>query len=168
MRSRFFFFLMIRRPPRSSLFISRVLFFFLMIRRPPRSTLFPYTTLFRSVSRARLQLRDEALRPVDLRARRLRGAPQVLVTRVLGLDPRLLEMGHEQRGAIELTVQKRAPLVGSIEALAVLSEQAREVLGQQIDLLEMMLDTGPRRLGGTMSRPGRPSERHDLKGQKSR
>src|SRR2546428_9336591 len=29
-----------------------VLFFFLMIRRPPRSTLFPYTTLFRSVQRA--------------------------------------------------------------------------------------------------------------------
>src|SRR2546430_13376177 len=26
------------------------LFFFLMIRRPPRSTLFPYTTLFRSQS----------------------------------------------------------------------------------------------------------------------
>src|SRR3712207_8402511 len=26
-----------------------VLFFFLMIRRPPRSTLFPYTTLFRSL-----------------------------------------------------------------------------------------------------------------------
>src|SRR2546426_8406490 len=25
-----------------------VIFFFLMIRRPPRSTLFPYTTLFRS------------------------------------------------------------------------------------------------------------------------
>src|SRR2546429_3893344 len=35
-------------------------FFFLMIRRPPRSTLFPYTTLFRSglhpVDRARRQL----------------------------------------------------------------------------------------------------------------
>src|ERR1041385_9291563 len=27
-----------------------VMFFFLMIRRPPRSTLFPYTTLFRSIS----------------------------------------------------------------------------------------------------------------------
>src|SRR5256885_4039262 len=26
-----------------------VIFFFLMIRRPPRSTLFPYTTLFRSL-----------------------------------------------------------------------------------------------------------------------
>src|SRR5260221_6060388 len=28
-----------------------VYFFFLMIRRPPRSTLFPYTTLFRSMRR---------------------------------------------------------------------------------------------------------------------
>src|ERR1022692_5037470 len=32
------------RPP----LVKIVLFFFLMIRRPPRSTLFPYTTLFRS------------------------------------------------------------------------------------------------------------------------
>src|SRR3974390_3724541 len=30
-----------------------VFFFFLMIRRPPRSTLFPYTTLFRSRPRRR-------------------------------------------------------------------------------------------------------------------
>src|SRR5258708_40379098 len=29
---------------------AHVFFFFLMIRRPPRSTLFPYTTLFRSVT----------------------------------------------------------------------------------------------------------------------
>src|SRR5690349_22092387 len=32
-----------------SLLFSFFSFFFLMIRRPPRSTLFPYTTLFRSV-----------------------------------------------------------------------------------------------------------------------
>src|SRR5688572_32460514 len=31
-------------------------FFFLMLRRPPRSTLFPYTTLFRSQTPRRLQL----------------------------------------------------------------------------------------------------------------
>src|SRR5260370_16956026 len=31
---------------------SILLFFFLMIRRPPRSTLFPYTTLFRSAEDA--------------------------------------------------------------------------------------------------------------------
>src|SRR5437762_11668711 len=36
-------------------------FFFLMIRRPPRSTLFPYTTLFRS-----LEVHARHLVPVDL------------------------------------------------------------------------------------------------------
>src|SRR2546428_1305422 len=37
--------------PQSSAFIFlQISFFFLMIRRPPRSTLFPYTTLFRSPS----------------------------------------------------------------------------------------------------------------------
>src|SRR5438309_9058777 len=60
------------------------LFFFLMIRRPPRSTLFPYTTLFRSLARL-LALGDDidagvllllqpqqggvALRALQLRAR---------------------------------------------------------------------------------------------------
>src|SRR5437867_13067673 len=39
----------------SSLLLS---FFFLMIRRPPRSTLFPYTTLFRSRARARPESRS--------------------------------------------------------------------------------------------------------------
>src|SRR5256885_15255466 len=33
-------------------------FFFLMIRRPPRSTLFPYTTLFRSETRLAEQVRQ--------------------------------------------------------------------------------------------------------------
>src|SRR5258706_13986911 len=34
----------------STLIFAILYFFFLMIRRPPRSTLFPYTTLFRSVT----------------------------------------------------------------------------------------------------------------------
>src|SRR3712207_8870921 len=34
-----------------------MVFFFLMIRRPPRSTLFPYTTLFRSCARGVLRTR---------------------------------------------------------------------------------------------------------------
>src|SRR5438445_12164060 len=33
----------------TSLSLLALFFFFLMIRRPPRSTLFPYTTLFRSL-----------------------------------------------------------------------------------------------------------------------
>src|SRR6267378_744812 len=44
-----------------------LVFFFLMIRRPPRSTLFPYTTLFRSAPRSgRL--------PKSLRGRRSPGS----------------------------------------------------------------------------------------------
>src|SRR5258708_24728186 len=39
---------------------SRILpFFFLMIRRPPRSTLFPYTTLFRSRRHSAIALRRD-------------------------------------------------------------------------------------------------------------
>src|SRR2546430_8990831 len=45
-----------------------LLFFFLMIRRPPRSTLFPYTTLFRSGRAAHRPLRD-AGRPRERDAR---------------------------------------------------------------------------------------------------
>src|SRR5687768_18217399 len=43
---------------RLSSIASFLLFFFLMIRRPPRSTLFPYTTLFRSVE-------DDSGRPAE-------------------------------------------------------------------------------------------------------
>src|SRR6202161_4339588 len=42
------------------------MFFFLMIRRPPRSTLFPYTTLFRSS--------DPSERSAAFRSRRVRTA----------------------------------------------------------------------------------------------
>src|SRR5688572_30950846 len=48
---------------RSERFIS---FFFLMIRRPPRSTLFPYTTLFRSRNSDELLLVLQYVKPGDL------------------------------------------------------------------------------------------------------
>src|SRR3712207_7512288 len=38
--------------------IRYLFFFFLMIRRPPRSTLFPYTTLFRSIADEKLHIID--------------------------------------------------------------------------------------------------------------
>src|SRR5258708_10391329 len=51
------------------------LFFFLMIRRPPRSTLFPYTTLFRSEEPAVASERGQSLAadPVQLRFAQGRG-----------------------------------------------------------------------------------------------
>src|SRR5271167_5071959 len=57
----------VRLPRRHDLFhLFGALFFFLMIRRPPRSTLFPYTTLFRSepfrTSERMSECRDEGVR----------------------------------------------------------------------------------------------------------
>src|SRR3712207_7041146 len=47
------------------------IFFFLMIRRPPRSTLFPYTTLFRSLAGA---VPGAPSPPVGISCARARGA----------------------------------------------------------------------------------------------
>src|SRR2546427_3456027 len=57
------------------------LIFFLMIRRPPRSTLFPYTTLFRSHHPGHLPgrlhaARDDAAEHGALRPARHAGAPR--------------------------------------------------------------------------------------------
>src|SRR3989442_14075942 len=53
-------------------------FFFLMIRRPPRSTLFPYTTLFRSLApRGYVVLRSYTARRTLERA--LRDRPDIIV-----------------------------------------------------------------------------------------
>src|SRR3712207_8196888 len=64
-------------------------FFFLMIRRPPRSTLFPYTTLFRSLSSAGLSCvlasGEESRAQVAARARRL-GLDTAAVEFVPGRD----------------------------------------------------------------------------------
>src|SRR3712207_7451710 len=69
----------------------RAVLFFLMIRRPPRSTLFPYTTLFRS----RLGQLLDPEPPALVRAQ----VVQVLLHRlgqvVAALDA--LQAGHQQR-----------------------------------------------------------------------
>src|SRR2546422_2151802 len=50
-------------------------FFFLMIRRPPRSTLFPYTTLFRSRITAKFSLTSSGESPSEgSSTRRSRGS----------------------------------------------------------------------------------------------
>src|SRR6202022_4927976 len=71
----------------------RVFLFFLMIRRPPRSTLFPYTTLFRSIlasvrvssctTSSLLVLRTEAR--IDLKSTRLNSSHTVISYPVFSL-----------------------------------------------------------------------------------
>src|SRR3712207_7838404 len=54
---------------------TRYVIFFLMIRRPPRSTLFPYTTLFRSYPRGRGRGARPRLGPRPARRRPARRRP---------------------------------------------------------------------------------------------
>src|SRR5208337_5379846 len=54
---------------KSSLCLCFLFFFFLMIRRPPRSTLFPYTTLFRSATPSQATGRNARYRGPNLISR---------------------------------------------------------------------------------------------------
>src|SRR6202046_5823912 len=49
----------------SVLLLGSCFFFFLMIRRPPRSTLFPYTTLFRSRGGHFMSVHEDGLSESD-------------------------------------------------------------------------------------------------------
>src|SRR3712207_8679280 len=62
--------------------------FFLMIRRPPRSTLFPYTTLFRSLAQQVAQAAEEVA-PVPLQFLHPRGQGRVQAVAQVG-DLRVL------------------------------------------------------------------------------
>src|SRR2546425_4105017 len=67
----------------SSLILHIIAFFFLMIRRPPRSTLFPYTTLFRSqIGVLLFEEVDEGLEPLE---RQLLDPARLLLDAVLEL-----------------------------------------------------------------------------------
>src|SRR3712207_7314963 len=80
-------------------------FFFLMIRRPPRSTLFPYTTLFRSPGRPRDIL---GLKALAITAQRAFANARPAGVKVLAGAP-VLEKGRSEEHTSEL--QSRQYLV---------------------------------------------------------
>src|SRR3989442_16027525 len=62
-------------------------FFFLMIRRPPRSTLFPYTTLFRSLAADQPRRLHGSIEPAGQRfADRHAGGPEHLADRQIAVQ----------------------------------------------------------------------------------
>src|SRR5687768_17993274 len=71
-------------------------FFFLMIRRPPRSTLFPYTTLFRSVRGRRRREHAAVGARRDRRRAVERGEVVVLVVADIGAPQRLAGVRSEE------------------------------------------------------------------------
>src|SRR3712207_4203925 len=114
------------------------MFFFLMIRRPPRSTLFPYTTLFRSL-RERYQRRRG--RQATTRSRRAApggvraGATQRLSAQGYGTWPRCRpEDDRSHRGAA-------APAHGEL-VVARVHRAAVETLGGQLGQLAGELAQG--------------------------
>src|SRR2546425_13108614 len=105
--------------------IYSLFFFFLMIRRPPRSTLFPYTTLFRSVRGERLlvsrgELRGDALLDLvergaggRLLAHSLDHVVDVAPERAEPLATGDIAVAHDDVREIELgePVERRRPLL---------------------------------------------------------
>src|SRR3712207_8201469 len=81
-------------------------FFFLMIRRPPRSTLFPYTTLFRSCGEA-----DEDQRPLVLR--RPGGVPIARPGRIVELRS---DIAHEGRHVLRAGIDRKSTRLNSSHA----------------------------------------------------
>src|SRR6266566_7715983 len=81
---------------------SLFLFFFLMIRRPPRSTLFPYTTLFRSRGRGGGDFRRErdgrhrSVPPRDRKSTRLNSSHLVISYAVFCLQKKKATRPHPQ------------------------------------------------------------------------
>src|SRR2546430_13932085 len=93
----------------------RYFFFFLMIRRPPRSTLFPYTTLFRSED---FHLSDPALQRVGhiVRAADVKGqesiAPEGLGLRAMAQGFAALGLSDQER------LRRQFPLYDALYAYA--------------------------------------------------
>src|SRR3712207_8112715 len=75
-------------------------FFFLMIRRPPRSTLFPYTTLFRSERRVGGCEDRERSAPAE-RAREVRAGHEADERREVGVARRDLHRSEEHTSELQ-------------------------------------------------------------------
>src|SRR2546430_14832202 len=75
------------------------LFFFLMIRRPPRSTLFPYTTLFRSI--ADVEMFAILEKDMDKVLRRDRQVLAFLIPRNVEIKARVVSRSEEHTSELQ-------------------------------------------------------------------
>src|SRR2546426_12835871 len=95
-----------------------------MIRRPPRSTLFPYTTLFRSLRRQRLQHEH----------------PTPRQQRLGQLEARVLGGSADQRDDAVLDPGEKGVLLRLVEAVDLVAEQDRAATLVLESLLRLLDD----------------------------
>src|SRR6267378_1315023 len=133
-------------------------FFFLMIRRPPRSTLFPYTTLFRS-RRARLS-REAVDLPFRLGAELGDVEPRLLEQ---GHDDAIVlrQQSEEQMGVVDDRIAARAgQRAGLLQGFGRLDGQT---FGSNHGCLGVVADPGSNVCAGQKCRFGRKARRRSTK-----
>src|SRR6266536_5819692 len=93
-----------------------IFFFFLMIRRPPRSTLFPYTTLFRSLLPSPgYWPRPPSLRPpgTDRKSTRLNSSHEWISYAVFCLKKKkknkIVDLSKKKKKIIKITIRTKNP-----------------------------------------------------------
>src|SRR5260221_4741412 len=93
--------------------------FFLMIRRPPRSTLFPYTTLFRSSREPSSSSWNPSSRPTSNRARLATGRGGQPMRRCNGRsEEHTSELQSHSDLVCRLLLEKKQRLICSSDALS--------------------------------------------------
>src|SRR6266571_3135477 len=121
-------------------------FFFLMIRRPPRSTLFPYTTLFRSSHRRRSMCCGRAPHPAPARRHlpRRRESPTRALRRAdtRRAEPRARSLAYERENFAADAIR--------VALVEVDPDSARA----DVDALDAQLDDLAQPLGAILRRAG--------------
>src|SRR5258705_12660987 len=81
-------------------------FFFLMIRRPPRSTLFPYTTLFRSIGSLEVGKKADVI-VVDLERLHSSPCPPDVVSSIVRSEEHTSELQSLRHLVCRLLLEKK-------------------------------------------------------------
>src|SRR3712207_5455051 len=111
-------------------------FFFLMIRRPPRSTLFPYTTLFRSLV-AKIEKPQAVTRLEEI----VRAADCVMVARGdLGIELQIEDVPVVQKQIISLAGALARPVITATQMLDSMVASSRPTRAEVTDVANAILD----------------------------